>query len=340
MKLLVNKAQPWLKIDVLTVIYQLVNDDKKTNFIFRANIKEDKHYFALLKVFRDSFYDVQTICAKILRTLDLESSIRDKIFSFMNTSICPPEERDVGVNILDFNSHHNPCFKSNTRNIFDESEDLKETLIDRTPVFNSKTNNFKGGNKSTSSAVDYVVNRRNTKYLAEMKNIMDPQDDSSSKSFEMYGDYKRDNSNNSSSSYSISDSNFTSAYKLAKNEEVKTQDFTQEEAKVEQQDIDPVDNYLNNLIQNKMTRDAPIPYDVEKLEFESHRKSGKSTSPRGIESERQTTTKYRTSTNIPITTSFSSEENLNNMEYSDENSIPEELSDLYHVCLSWIFSSK
>ena len=336
MKLLMNKVQPWLKIEALKIIYQLVSENEETNSIFRANIKDNKHYFALLKVFRDSYYDVQTISAKILRTLELEPSIRDKVFSFLNISIWPPEERDIGMNILDFNSHHTPCFKNNSRNIFDESEDLKEKQLRKTPNMNSKIN-IKGTGKFINSTADHIVNRRNTKFLAEMNKIMNNPDDSSNTSFQKYGDFKPKDSNLSNSSYS--DSDFTSAFQINQTEEMKSQDYTHEETKMEQQDIDPVDNYLNNFIKNKITRDAPIPYDATKLEFESHRKSGKSTSPYRNESERQTITKYRTSTNIPATTSISSEDNTNQIEY-DEDSIPEELCDLYQVFLTWIFSPK
>ena len=84
---------------------------------------------------------------------------------------------------------------------------------------NSKIN-IKGIGKFINSTVDHIVNRRKTKFLAETSIIMNNQDDSSNEFFKKYGDYKRQDSNLSSSSYS--DSNITSAYQNNETEEMKS----------------------------------------------------------------------------------------------------------------------
>jgi len=38
----------------------LITENEANAVIFRSDLKEEKHYFLILKVFQDSYYDVQT----------------------------------------------------------------------------------------------------------------------------------------------------------------------------------------------------------------------------------------------------------------------------------------
>lgn len=104
---------------------------------------------------------------------------------------------------------------------------------------------------------------------------------------------------------------------------------------------DALDQYLKRLGRDTRVhhQESPIREYENKLEFNPpHRQSGKSSSPHR-KSDNYKTSDNKESTNIPLTNLTRSSEgrNANNHE---ENSILEELNDLYNSMLSWIFSSK
>lgn len=48
------------KIEIMKVIHELLTEDEMAASVFRAHLKEEKHFYLVLKVFQDSYYDVQT----------------------------------------------------------------------------------------------------------------------------------------------------------------------------------------------------------------------------------------------------------------------------------------
>lgn len=70
---------------------------------------------------------------------------------------------------------------------------------------------------------------------------------------------------------------------------------------------DPLDNYLKKLGGEKFSKDSPIRQDDNKIEVKATRKSGRSGSPMR-KSKTVLPTKYKESTNIPLTSSLSSED--------------------------------
>jgi hypothetical protein len=100
---------------------------------------------------------------------------------------------------------------------------------------------------------------------------------------------------------------------------------------------DPLDNYLKRLGGEKISKDSPVRQDENKIEVPATRKSGRSGSPLR-KSKTSIPSKYKESTNIPLTSSQSSEDQ--GIQEIDDDIILEELNELYHVFLSWIFSSK
>jgi len=111
------------------------------------------------------------------------------------------------------------------------------------------------------------------------------------------------------------------------------------------EDMDLLDQYLKNLSSIKEYKESPTIPDSNKIEVNQHRKSGKSSSPNreSIAKFKPLTSKYKDSTNIPLTSSLSSDGNSggrDEINYQEENVILEELNELYQVFLSWIFSSR
>ena len=122
-------------------------------------LKEEKHYFIILKIFNDSYYDVQTYCAQIIKSLALDQSIKDKIFSFMNYSVCPPDQRDIDVSLEFMTAYHSPVFKNQVRNILEHSEEMKS----QSSIFRNK--------KVKSNLNDAVLERleEEGKFMNELK---------------------------------------------------------------------------------------------------------------------------------------------------------------------------
>ena len=80
----------------------------------------------ILKTFQESYYDVQTYWAEIIKIIDLEYEFKEKIFSFMNISVCPPEERGIDIHHTDVNAYHSPIFINKINNILEQTEKMKE----------------------------------------------------------------------------------------------------------------------------------------------------------------------------------------------------------------------
>ena len=123
---LVYKSIPWFKIEILKVLLNLITQDDAWSFIFKNNLKEEKHYYLILKAFQESYYDVQTYWAEIIKIIDLEYEFKEKIFSFMNYSVCPPEERGIDIHHTDVNAYHSPIFTNKINNILEQTEEMKE----------------------------------------------------------------------------------------------------------------------------------------------------------------------------------------------------------------------
>ena len=128
------KQTPCYRIEILKVIKHLVSEKEPNCHTFKIHLKENKHYFMILKVFNESYYDVQTYCAEIIKYLDLDQSIKEKIFSFMNYSVCPPDQRDIDVSLEDMTAYHTPVFKNQFGNILDHSEQMRS----QSSLFKSK----------------------------------------------------------------------------------------------------------------------------------------------------------------------------------------------------------
>ena len=119
------KQTPCYRIEILKVIQELVSEQEPCSYQFKNLLKDEKVYFLILKTFNDSYYDVQTHCALIIKYLDLSQSIKEKIFSFMNYTVWPPDQRDIDVSLEDMTAYHSPVFKNQVRNILEHSEELK-----------------------------------------------------------------------------------------------------------------------------------------------------------------------------------------------------------------------
>ena len=172
----VYRAIPCFKIAILKVLIALVSDEEPNAAIFKSNLKEEKHYFLILKTFHDSYYDVQTYWAQIIKVLELEQSIKEKIFSFMNYVVCPPEQRDHDVNLEDVNAYHSPVFKNEVRNILDQSEELKEQRVMSKFGITPKMIGPPQLSYADSIHDKIVVDRRDSRYLHELKvGFKDPE---------------------------------------------------------------------------------------------------------------------------------------------------------------------
>jgi len=124
-------------------------------------------------------------------------------------------------------------------------------------------------------------------------------------------------------------------------EETKNSDYTNLKAKEENWDL--LDMYLKKLEIKKEWKESPIQQDEKKIEVNPHRKSGKSSSPnRQSVSKFKHLTNIKESTNIPLTSSLSSDGNSggNQDNQVQEDVILEELNELYQVFLSWVFNSR
>jgi len=157
--ILVHKQTPCYRIEILKVIKYLVSEEEPHWHKFKMYLKEEKHYFIILKIFNDSYYDVQTYCAQIIKSLALDQSIKDKIFSFMNYSVCPPDQRDIDVSLEFMTAYHSPVFKNQVRNILEHSEEMKS----QSSIFRSK--------KVKSNLNDAVLERleEEGKFMNELK---------------------------------------------------------------------------------------------------------------------------------------------------------------------------
>jgi hypothetical protein len=85
--ILLYKPIECYRIEILKVLLSLLNENEANSSIFKAHLKDDKHYYLILKAFVDSYLDVQTYCAIIIKSLELDQTIKEKIFSFMNYSV-------------------------------------------------------------------------------------------------------------------------------------------------------------------------------------------------------------------------------------------------------------
>lgn len=135
---LVYKSIPWFKIEILKVLLELITQDEAWAFIFKSNLKEEKHYYLILKTFQESYYDVQTYCAEIIKIIDLEYDTKEKVFSFLNYSVCPPEERGIDIHHTDANFYHSPIFTNKIGNILEQTEEMKENTNAVTTTRNTK----------------------------------------------------------------------------------------------------------------------------------------------------------------------------------------------------------
>lgn len=107
---------------------------------------------------------------------------------------------------------------------------------------------------------------------------------------------------------------------------------------IKEEEVDPLEEYLRKLKEGKTSKESPLRHDDNAIEVNHHRKSGKSSSPIR-QSAKISYSKYKESTNIPLTSSLSSEDYYGQNE-QEEDIILEELNDLYSVFLGWVFSSK
>lgn len=103
---------------------------------------------------------------------------------------------------------------------------------------------------------------------------------------------------------------------------------------------DALDQYLKRLGRDSRVhhQESPVREYDNKLEFNPHRQSGKSSSPHR-KSEAYKDSENKESTNIPLTNITRSSEGRN-ANHHEENTILAELNDLYNSMLSWIFWSK
>lgn len=187
------------------------------------------------------------------------------------------------------------------------------------------------------SADDHVVNRRESKYLAEICKInLDKSEDTSMVSSSNY----KSKGKKLFSGDSFSDSDGKSPIGQRIFGDKLSGEKTNEESKEDNNEIGLLDDYLQKLMDIKVSKESPVIPDEKRLEIPEHRKSGKSISPSRLGSERPQLARFRESTNLPITSSDSSEDFLNVISNEDEYIIIEELNDLYQVFLAWIFSSK
>lgn len=335
--MLIIRGIPCLKINVLNTILELISEEDLVGAVFKINLKEDKHYFLILKTFQDSYYDVQTYCAQILKRLDLETSIREKISSFLNYVISPPDEREMDVSLNDMNAYRDPIFTNKVRNILDQAEDLQQKSTKGEVASEGNLTRARPSRKIVKfgSAEAHYVQKRESKYLKEIAQLSSELDDSSAATREIAN---RKISDFDSSASSLNDSNIMSPKQIMRKERNLQTQFQEEDKGGEN---DAIDNYLNKLMEDRLYKEMPIHSDDKKLEYQEARKSGKSISPtRQDSSERKTITRLVESTNIPLTASISSDIEEFKEFTEDEDIILEELNDLYQVFLSWIFSSK
>lgn len=101
--------------------------------------------------------------------LELEQSIKEKIFSFMNYVVCPPEQRDHDVNLEDVNAYHSPVFKNEVRNILEQSEELKEQRVMSKFGITAKMIGPPQLSYADSINDKIIVDRRDSRYLHDLR---------------------------------------------------------------------------------------------------------------------------------------------------------------------------
>jgi len=87
-------------------------------------------------------------------------------------------------------------------------------------------------------------------------------------------------------------------------EKTKNTDISVEESKSDEYDDDAVSRYLF-----KISKESPVMPDDNKIEVNQHRKSGKSNSPNRKSKSNLRASRYKDSTNIPLESSLSSDDN-------------------------------
>ena len=136
----------------------------------------------------------------------------------------------------------------------------------------------------------------------------------------------------------------SSKYQSSK-EKVDEDTKNSEESLKEIDEEDPLDTYLKHLADKREVKESPVMNDENRIEVNPHRKSGKSSSPnrQSVPKLEPSTTMIKDSTNIPLTSSLSSDGDNSGGKQEpspQEDFIIEELNGLYHVFLSWVFSSR
>ena len=117
-------------------------------------------------------------------------------------------------------------------------------------------------------------------------------------------------------------------------EEIKGAVFLDEE---QTDQNDPLDQYLKRLGRDSRAhyQESPVREYENKLEFNPHRQSGRSSSPHR-KSEAYKSSETKESEDAPVTSTIGVKEEPSH----EENVILEELNDLYSSILSWVFASK
>ena len=319
----------------------LINQDDNWAFIFKNHLKDDKHYYLILKTFQESYYDVQTYWVEIIKLLDLEFAIKEKIFSFMNYSVCPPEERGIDIHNNEANAYHSPIFTNKIKNILEQTEEMKEnTNISST----SKHSKFKDRQKVT---FDQSSDEKPNELLKKDSDYRDADPGSSTSYgkfkwniFKYLGNLKLTGSIHSQSSFE--ESGLVSPREMVKNLEYEYKNKNEyEEMKTaiySNDNNDPLDQYLKRLGRDTRVhhQESPVREYENKLEFNPHRQSGRSSSPHR-KSETYKVSVIKDSTNVQLTGITWSTDNIL---HHEEDTILEELNDLYNSMLSWIFASK
>lgn len=107
-------------------------------------------------------------------------------------------------------------------------------------------------------------------------------------------------------------------------------------------DYDALDEYLSKLGKKKEVKESPVLSDGLKIEINPLRMSKRSNSPafrKSISNPEPYLSNLKDSTNVPLTSFLSSDENYAQFD-EEENIILEELNELYQVFIGWVFSSK
>ncbi|CAI2372614.1 unnamed protein product [Moneuplotes crassus] len=333
------KQTPCYRIEVLKVIKDLVSEQEQNCHTFKVHLKKSKHYFLILKVFNESYYDVQTYCAEIIKCLDLDQSIKEKIFSFMNYSLCPPDQRDIDVSLEDMTAYHTPVFKKNQYgNILDHTEQMRsQSSLYRAKKYGSALEpsqvlqEHEEMKYESSSKVKFKGFPHRTDSKISHENLQQKFTDPN---------FSEDNSEE----YIMFTQSRSSKYQSSK-EKIEEETKNSEESLRGADEEDPLGRYLKKLEEKREVKESPVISDDNRIEVNPHRKSGKSSSPKrdSVPGLTPSVAMIKESTNIPLTSSLSSEGNnsgANQEVHAEEDFIIEELGDLYQVFLSWIFSSR